>query len=723
MLDAGFPPAPRAGGPACRDHRWASSQNASPCTEPSPIASHQFKAPRDLKDAWKEEGGPPEWRTGEQGARRTPGRKEEDLGDKSKLSQESRDYWSRGASVRAPGGVSIKNGASETQPSAPCPGPRPELPLPLLQGEASVSTEGPTPLSRGRRERRLSSSEEEEAPPARAQGSQGWSPAGAQLPARQGEEETRVWSGNALDLQAGSPGDQRQEEKEEKASLLEGSLLGHRDVPGEPGPEECEHQETLFLVTDQDLTLSARLAFPPRGMEPPNNPWALSQGPDRSELRTDDSEKEVKASFQQFSIPEHGGGGRWWPTSMVAGESGSMAWKQPSCQESAHSQRALANQGSDICLAREVRAGGTSEEVRLRGTGVLGASALLPRIVPHLDDVCPGPEWPSRLGEIQPSQPLGALEGQLISRLEKERSQVSHDNAKPQGDRERCRRKACALERERERDVTKIAALEQENSKLLGDISQLKTELDQYRRVISDLEDCNGKSYSKISELEEENEQLKGHLAQLQKAVAGSIRKSKGVMEHITLENRELKALISELGVSYKELMKGVLLGIEDSVQAFRGENAHLLSRVRVLETEVALGASTAEGRLVRAEEGPQGEIKMVGDKGSAVERGVQVTQLSGQPTAGVHGPSLGEKPGLAERCVGPSLGPENSGNDDDSAASTLVWGSTEAPSALRGNIGGAGVEEACLEKEKRPWSSADPGQALRALGNGPQVG
>ncbi|XP_049488582.1 uncharacterized protein C4orf50 homolog [Panthera uncia] len=724
-LDTRFPPAPRAGGPTCRNPHWRRGQNASLCHEPPQISSHKFKS--SVKRAWKEGGGPPEWRTEERGARRSRGRKEADLGDKSKLSQEMRDNPSPGDGIRAPEGELVENGASESQASVSCPWPRPKLPWPLLQEEASVSTEGPAPLSRRRKEGGLSSLEEEEAPPARAQGSQRPSPGGTQLLAGQGEEETLVWSANALNLQEESPGDQRQGEKEEKAPRLEGAHLGHRDVPGEPGPEEREHQETLSPVAEGGLTLSPRSAFPPRGTEPTSDPWALSQQPDRSELRRDEFGKEAEASSQQLSILQRGGGGRWWPTSTPAGGSKSLARKQHSPPENAHSQQALANQGSDICLAREVRPGGTGEEVGPGGTEVLGTSTALPGMVPDLDNVGPGPEWPSELGGNQPSQPLRAVEEerrrfhQLISGLKRERSQVLRDNAELRGDRERCRRKACALEEERERTVTEIAALEQDNSMLLGDIACLKRELAQYRQVVSDLEDCNGKSYGKISELEEENEQLKGRLAQLQRATAESARKSKGVMEHVTMENRELKALISELGVTYKELMKGVVLGVEDTVQAFRGENAHLLSRIRVLETEVALGASTAGGHLVRAEEGPQGESTMAGGKGGAVERGVQVTQMSGQLTTEAHGPPLEEKPGLAGRWMGPSLRMENSRNDGNSAALSLVGGSAEVSSAPRGNINGAGAREARLEKEeKRPWCSADPGRALRAS-NGPQ--
>lgn len=576
VLDARSSPAPRAIGQPCRDHHWAQSPKASLCQESPRTSSHQFprRGSRDLKDPWKEGGGSPEWRTEEQGARRAWGRKEEDLGDESKLSQESRENPSLQGDVGALEGRQIENRASETQASVSCPWPRPKLPLPLLQGEASVSTEGPKPLSRRGREGGLSSEEEEEHPTARARGAQRPSPAGAQLLAGQGKEETLVWSAKALHLQEESPGDEGQEEKEEEASLLEGSSLGHGDVPEEPGPSECVGQDMLFSVAEEGLMLCPRLAFPPKGTEPSSDPWALSKGPGSSELRLDEFEKEMEACFQQLSILELGCGGRWPQASTLVGESRSLAWKWPSCQGKAYSRQALGNEGLDICSAREVKPRETSEEVKPGEMEALGTSAVLPGTVPDLDDVSLGPEWPAELGQ---NQPLRALERQrrrfhqLISGLKKERSQVLHDNAELRGDQEKYLRKLHILEKERGRNGTKIATLQRENSMLLGDISHLKGELDQCRQVISDLEDCNGKSYSKISELEEENEKLKRHVAQLQRATWESLRKSKGVMERVTLGNQELKALISELGVGYKELMKGVALGIEDMVQAFRG--------------------------------------------------------------------------------------------------------------------------------------------------------
>ncbi|XP_059021624.1 uncharacterized protein C4orf50 homolog [Mustela lutreola] len=567
---------------------------------------------------------------------------------------------------------------------------------------------------------------EEEHPTARVQGAPKPSPAGAQVFAGQGEEATLVWSGKALCLREESPGYEGQEEKEEEAAPLEGSSLGYEDIPEKPGPMECAGQGTLFSVAEEGL--SPRLGdpiFPPKGTECTRNSWASSEGPGSSELRLDKFEKEMEACFQQLSILELGGEQRWPQASMLAGESTNFAWKWPSCQGKPSSQQALGNQDLDVCLAREVKPGEASEEVRPEETEALGTSAVLPEMVPDLDDVRLGPEWPSERGWNWPPRALERQKRrfhQLIAGLKRERSQVLHDNAELWGDRERFRRKVSVLEKERDRNGTKIATLEREKSMLLGDISHLKGELDQCWQVISDLEDCNGKSYGKISELEEENEKLKRHTTQLQKALWESLRKSKGVMERVTLGNQELKALISELGVGYKELMKSIVLGIEDTVRAFSGENAHLLHRIRVLETEVALGESTTVRHAVRTEEGLWGESKMRGDKGTTVEKGVQVTQLSGQLTAGVHGPPMEEKSGAAGRCMGPSLGMENSRYNANSTPS-LVWGSAEVSSVPQGHIHGAGVKEAHSEEEKeRPWCCADPVQALTALNNGPQL-
>ncbi|XP_065733338.1 uncharacterized protein C4orf50 homolog [Phocoena phocoena] len=759
VLETRPPPASSAAGHPSRDHRQARSHDASLCRESPCISNHQFprRGPKDLKDSCKEGGGTPEWRPEMREARRTGGRKEDDLGARAQSSQESRETLSLEAGVRAPEGVWNEHRASEPPAATSCPGPRRELPLPLLQGEASASTEGPESLSRrgwggrhvwspqeggegGEGGGGLSSSEEEEAPTAafsRAHSTNGPPPAGAPTLAEQGravrrvpgKEEDCVWSGNALLLPEESPEDKGQEEEEE-LSHLQGSSPGHRDVQEEPGSEDCEAKEMLFLLQEGGLPPSPGLALWPEGARPTSHSRALSKGREGSALKIEEFEEEMEACFQQLSILKPGSGGHGRKASSLAGENWSFARRWHSCQEDAYPQQALANQDLDICYAKEANPEEPDEDVEPGENEALGTGEVLPGPVLDLVNLSPGPpEAPSEWGRNQLSQQPRALERartsfrQLISGLKTERSKVLRDNAKLQVDQERCHRKLRVLEKERERNVKKISALKQDNGVLLGDISHVKRELDQYVQVISDLEDCNRKSYCKISELEEENERLKGHLGQLRKAMSASIRKSKGVMECITLENWELSALISELGVSYKELIKDIVLGIEDMIQAFRGENEHLLQRIQVLEGEVVWGSSTDGGPLVRAEEYLQGKNMMAVDQVNAVERGVQVTEISGQLTARGPGPPSEQEMGLAGERTGPCLSLENSRCGADSPATSLAWGNTAGSSALQGNTDGAGVNEAHLEKDdKRPQCSADQGRALKSPRGGPRL-
>ncbi|XP_057560635.1 uncharacterized protein C4orf50 homolog [Hippopotamus amphibius kiboko] len=756
VLEARPPPAPSAPGHPSWDHHPARSRDASLCRESPCVSNHQFprRGPKDRTDSWKEGGGAPGWRPEMREVRRTWGRKKEDLGDRCQPSLESHENLSLEADVRAPEGMRDENGASESLAAASCTGPRRELPLPLLQGEASVSTEGPESLSRrGPGERRvwdlqggggtggrLSSSEEGEAPSAAFSGAHGTSgppPTGAQSLAEHqearairrvpGKKEDHVRSGNPLLLPEESPGGEGQEGEEEEMSRLQETSLGHRDAPEEPGSEDGEASEMLFLLQEGGLPPSPGLALWPEGARPTSHPGAPSKGHDGSALKLEEFEKEMETCFQQLSILKLGRGGREQKASSLAGENWSFARRWHSYQQDVHP---LANQDLDICFAKEANPKEPGEDVKLGETEALGTGKVLPRLGLDLVNLSPGPpEGPFEQGQNQLSQQTRALERarrrfhQLISGLKKERSKVLHDNAKLQGHQERCHRKLRALEKERERKVKKISALEQNNGVLLGDIYHLKRELDQYVQVISDLEDCNRKSYCKISELEEENERLKGHVGQLRKAMSASIRKSRGVVDRITLDTWELSALISELGVSYKELIKDVVLGTEDMIRVVRGENEHLLQRIRVLEGQVVLGSSTGGGALLRAEERLQGKNTMTVDQVNTVERGVQVTQLSGQLTARGPGPSSEQDMGLAGGWTGPCLGLESSRCGADSPAASLVWGNAAGSSAPRGNTDGAGVKEVHSEKEdKRPRCSADQRRALRSPCSGPRL-
>ena len=177
----------------------------------------------------------------------------------------------------------MKAGASEPLAAASCLGRRQELPLLVLQGEPSVSLEGPESLSRWGHEeghvwglqgegggggRLLSSSEEEEGPAATFSGSPGTnrpSSVDAQLLTEQsrairrvqGKEENPVWSGNALLPPEVSPGDEGQEEEGEK----ELSSLGLRDVLEEPGSEDSEAREMFSLLEEEGSSPSPGLAF------------------------------------------------------------------------------------------------------------------------------------------------------------------------------------------------------------------------------------------------------------------------------------------------------------------------------------------------------------------------------------------------------------------------------------------------------------------------------
>nr|XP_008016146.2 uncharacterized protein C4orf50 homolog isoform X1 [Chlorocebus sabaeus]XP_037864650.1 uncharacterized protein C4orf50 homolog isoform X1 [Chlorocebus sabaeus]XP_037864651.1 uncharacterized protein C4orf50 homolog isoform X1 [Chlorocebus sabaeus] len=733
------PPPPKATGPPSWDCHQARDRSASLSHEAPHVSNHRFpkKQPKDLKDTWNNGGGSLGRRTEEGEARGTSGRKGKNLGDKHQPSQESRQNLSLDDGAGATGGVQDQNGASETRAATCHPGTWQEFLMSLLQGEASVSKEGPESLRRRERVEGyvwglrggLSSEKEEVAPLAtfsRSHETKELWPTDSQLLAGRGratgrtardKEENQMWLGNALLLQGESPEDEGLEEKDE-ASHQEASGPGCRGAPEEPDSQEHESKEMLFFAGETGLPLFPRFALSADGGEPTgHNPQAVSKGHDRCALTIDELAQEVEACFQQLSTLQPGRGGWRRSASACGGENWSFAQKWHSGGERAHSQQVWGNRG--ICSDEEAKSKESDEGDKLGKTMALGTSEVPgnPGTLPDWDEASPNPPE-------GPAETWGALERvrgrfhQLTSGLKKQQRQILHDNTKLHGDQERCHERVCALEREREREVTKISRLKRDNHRLVGDISQLKKELDQYLQVISDLEDCNGKSYSKILELEEENEKLKGNLGQLQKFMSESIGKSKDTMEQVTLENWKLQALISELGVSYKELIKDIVLGIDDMIRALSRENEHLLRRVHVLEREVTLQRSTDQGHLVKGREHLQGKTKT-----HTVDKEVQVTPLAGQLLSRACGPLLAEEASLAAGQTGPSAGAGNSRCGTDSPPPSLVWRNADVANNLQGNVGGAGMKEAHMEKEeKRPSCSVAQGQALKSLSSDPTL-
>ncbi|XP_031991284.1 uncharacterized protein C4orf50 homolog isoform X3 [Hylobates moloch] len=733
------PPPPKATGHPSWDCHQARGRRASLSHEDPHVSNQRFpkKHPRDLKDTWNNGGGSLVGRTEDGEARGTLGRKAKILGDKHQLSQESRQNLSLENGAGAAEDVQGQNGASETKAAACRPGPWQEFLMPLLQGEASVSKEGLESLRRRERVEGyvwglrggLSSEKEEAAPLAtfsRAhETTEPWPTDSPLIAGRgraigrtaRGKEENQVWLGNAPLLPGESLEDKGLEEEEE-VPHQEASSLGCRRAPEEPDSQEHDSKEMLFFVGETGLPLFPRFALPADGGEPTGHghPQAVSKGRDRCALTIDELAQAVEACLQQLSTLQPGSRGWQRSASACGGENWSFARKWHSGGDRAHSQQVWGNQG--ICSDEEAKSKESGEGDKPGKTTALGTSEVPdnPGTLPDWAEASPNPPQ-------GPAEPWGALERvrsrfrQLISGLKKQRSQILHDNTKLHGDQERFHERVCALEREREREVTKISRLERDNRRLVEDISQLKKELDQYLQAISDLEDCNGKSYGKILDLEEENEKLKGNLGQLQKVMSESVRKSKDTMEQVTLENWKLQTLISKLGVSYKGLIKDIVLGIEDMIRALSGENEHLLRRVHVLEREVTLQRSMDQGRLVRGREHLQGKAKM-----HAVDKEVQVTPLTGQLLSRACGPALEEETSLVAGQTGPSTGIGNSRCGADSPPPSLVWRNAGGANALQ-DVGGARVKEAHLEKEeKRPRCSEAQGQALRSPSNGPAL-
>ncbi|XP_045384326.1 uncharacterized protein C4orf50 homolog isoform X2 [Lemur catta] len=713
VADTRPPPATRASGHPGGDCHQARS-NPSLCQKAPCILNHRLprKGPRDLKDTRNEGGGAPGGRTKEGEASRTLGKKEEDLGDKCQLSQESRERLSLENGVRASEGPRDEEEAAQSQAAASCPGPPREFPVLLLQRGGPASKEGPEALSgRGRVEGcvwgllgGLPSEEEEGVPPAtfsRAHGTKEFWPASGQLLAGRGRvtgrEDTLLWFGEALLLRAESPGEGGQGEEEEEVLHQEASSLGHRDVPEKPDSGEREGNKTLFSVGERGLLHG--WAPPGGGGDPTSSPWALSKGRDRYTLKIDEFAEEMEACFRQLSRLRPGGGRRRTGPAL-AGENWRFARRWPSSGESDDSQQVWGHQGLGICSVEEAKARESGDSVKLAKTTALGTSQDLPGVLPGWGEASPGPA-------DGPAEPLGDIQRvrsrcqQLVSGLQEERSQAFRDNAKLQGDQDRCHTRVCALAKEREREATTISRLERDNETLVGNLSHLKKELDQHVQVIALLEDCNGKSYSKISELEEENENLKGNLRRLQEAMSESARTAEGLMERVTLENWELKALISELGASCKDLVKEIALGREGVVRDFRGQEER---RARALETEVTSQGGTdlrAGGRL-------PGKAQLL-----TVDKEVQVTPLSGPP--------LEEGTGPTGRQTGPRLGVENS--RCGARPPSLVRRNAAVADALQGSVSRAGEKEAHLEKEEtRSRSSAAGGRARRSLSDGPQL-
>lgn len=679
------------------------------------------KGQKEPRDTWQEGSGPPVTSAEKWGVMGTLGGIKSELEDRCLLLLQDSEKLSLDTEVHTPESMQEGGRAADSQAADSFPWLRSECLILPLHGTASKSQEGPDSLSkRGNVEGcgwerliNLSPEKEEEATSFRAHRTGEPRTNGSQLSSGKGKDVRRSAQGKLshqlcfgdTELLQERSGDEEQEEMQVRVA----------SDPASVGPEQPEFrtyvgQEQCILIDDQDLLQLSRWASAGASSEGPWSSRALMTGQDRHALQTNALEKEVGARFQQpHNLKRVCGNPQQMSALRRESHSATHRWRRD-IEEGVSLQQALASQ--DLNAKNKNDEGvGLDEDVVLCNGEVLPGAAL------NEDKANQGP---AELGGSQFRVPcctlnkVGSRFHQLLANMEKERSQVLLDNAGLQGDQEGCHHEGCPCEKEHAREAAKALRLEQANHMLQGELVCLRHELDRCLQAVSDLEECNRKSYCKISQLEEENEKLKGDLGQLHKAVAESVRKAGSRVKHVTLENAELRALISELGVSYKGLIRDTVLGIEDMVWALQGENKHLVGRVQGLEREVLqMSRNSGEEKW-----NSQGNSSMVGDEGYAEDKEVQVTMFSRQLSTRTCGPSWAEK---SDVTGGPSLDLEDSTCRADSSMTSSVCAATTGPQEAHTN--GAAGDRVWLQKgQKTLGCSVQQGAPQRSQSLSPQV-
>lgn len=698
----------------------ACSSQESPLVSNDPFPTKESKEPRDMK---KERGRPPgasaeKWEV--------MGVIKSELDGKSLLDRETSEKLIMNTEDQAPEGIQEGSRASETQVMARCPWLWPECLMLTLHGATSKSQEGPDPLRKRwgvegcgwEHMGTLSPEKEKAATSSRAHDTREPEPKGSQLPAGEG---TEIWRrtqdkqghqlcfGDTQFLQKEWSGEEEQEEKMQLRAAPSPASLG---VPEQPDSMRHVGREQGLPMSDRDLLEFPKWAPTGGNSEGPCPSQTLTTGQGRSTLQLDTLEREVGACFQQLNNLK-----------LVCDDPQQMSALMRKSQSVAYT--GLDTEG-DVCHQQVSASQDPNAKSIRNGEGVRpeeGVALCTGEVLSRPADGDKANRDPTELSG-SPLPPMscthkrvGSSFLQLLDTPKKERSQVLLDNARLQGAQEGCHHEGHHCEKERAREVAKALRLEQTNRSLQGELDRLRQELDQCLQAVSDLEDCNGKSYCKISQLEEENEKLKGDLGRLHKAMSESVRKAGSRMEHVTLENRELRALISELGVSYKGLIKDTMLGIEDLLWALQGENQHLVCRVQGLEREVLqMNGDPRKEKWCR-----QGNFKMAGDKGHTEDKEVQVTLLSGQLVTRACGPPWDEKSGVTWGQAGPSLDLEGSRCGAVASSASSVCAVTTGPQEANAN--GAKGDGARLQKEQEtPWCSMQQGQSQRSPSRSLQV-
>ncbi|XP_052592030.1 uncharacterized protein C4orf50 homolog isoform X9 [Peromyscus californicus insignis] len=714
-LDSKPSPAPGAVAPPGWPCNLARSHVTS-LNQESPLT----KGSKEPRDMWEERSGPPVASAEKWEVMGTLGMIKLELEDKSLLDQESSGKLILDTEVQAPEGMQEGSRASETQPVAHCPRLRPECLIPTLHGTTSRPQERPDSLrKRGSVEGcgwellgKLPPEKEEEATSSRAHETREPESNGSQLPSGKGKEVwRRAWGKQDhqlcledTQLQKGRSGDEDQEEKMQLPVIPSPASLG---VPEQPGVKAHAGQEQCLPMGDQDWLQFPNWAPAGASSEGPCPSQALVTGQDRCTLQIDTLEREVEACFQPLNNLKLVCGDLQ-QISALTRESQSVTHAWLDTEECVCLQQPSGSQDLNAKSSRNGEGGRREEDVALCTGEVPPGASLDGDKVNWGPAELGGSPFPTTWYTLKRA---GSRSHQLLATPKKERSQVLLDHARLRGAQEGCHHEGRHCEEELAGEAAKALRLEQANHTLQGELGHLRRELDQCLQAVSDLEDCNGKSYCKISQLEEENEKLKGDLGRLHKAMSQSVRKAGSRMKHATQENRELRALISELGVSYKGLIKDTVLGIEDMVWALQGENKHLVGRVQGLEREVLqMNRDSREEKLCS-----QGNSKMAGDEGHTEDKEVQVTPFSGQLITGACGPPWDEKLGVTWGQAEPSLDLEDTRCRTVASSAPSVCAVTSGPQEAHTN-GERRIGTRLQKEQETPWCSMQPGQSQGSL-------
>ncbi|ERE89821.1 hypothetical protein H671_1g2118 [Cricetulus griseus] len=607
-----------------RSHLTSHSQQ-SPLISNGPFPT---KGPKEPRDAWKERSGPPVASAEKWEVMGTVRMINSEFDHKFPLDQESSEKLILVTEMQAPEDMQEGSRDSETQAIAHCPWLQPECLILTVHGTTSRSQEGPDSLKKkGSVEvcswellGKLSPEKEEDATSSRAHETRKPEPNASQLPSGKGKEVWRraqgkqghqLCFGDIQLLQKERSGDEEQEERMQLRVAPSTTSLG---VCEKPDFKTHVGQEQCLPTSDQHLLKFPNWAPAGGSREGPCSSQALITGQDRCTLQVDTLEREMEAHFQQ---PNN--------LKLVCGDPQQMSALTRESQSVTHTwldtEGSVCHQQASASQDLNAKSSRNGEGVRLEEDVALCTREVLPGATLDGDKANWSPGG-SLLPPIRCTQKkMGSRFHQLLATPKKERSQDFLDNARLQGAQEGCDHEGCQSEKEWAREAAKARRLEQANHTLQGELVYLRHELDHCLQAVSDLEDCNGKSYCKISQLEEENEKLKGDLGRLHKAMSESVRKAGSRMKHLTLENRELRALISELGVSYKGLIKDTMLGIEDMVWTLQEENKHLVGRVQGLEQEVLqMSRDSGEEKWCS-----QGNSKTAEDKGHTEDKEVQL--------------------------------------------------------------------------------------------------